>query len=160
MSFTIGPPGLEKPAFQRISNSHFKSRSLNVLLGRMLDLLKTETMVSKNPATSAFGLGSLVFRDHSLGFKKVYPNHYTATTAICSRLPTLATSYLAFVLGQNPLLEPFRNALSKILIKLYYNHWICRIDAFFPIAKLMCLPHGHVTAWPSAYFLNCSMNVF
>ena len=39
----------------------------------MLDLLKTETMVSKNPATSAFGLGSLVFRDHSLGFKKVYP---------------------------------------------------------------------------------------
>ena len=59
MSFTIGPPGLEKPAFQRISNSHFKSRSLNVLLGRMLDLLKTETMVSKNQATSAFGLGSL-----------------------------------------------------------------------------------------------------
>ena len=75
MSFTIGPPGLEKPAFQRISNSHFKSRSLNVLLGRMLDLLKTETMVSKNPATSAFGLGSLVFRDHRLGFKKVYPRH-------------------------------------------------------------------------------------
>ena len=81
MSFTIGPPGLEKPAFQRISNSHFKSRSLNVLLGRMLDLLKTETMVSKNPATSAFGLGSLVFRDHSLGFKKVYPKHKKAIFA-------------------------------------------------------------------------------
>ena len=62
-----------KTCLQRISNSHFNSRGLNVLLGRMLDLLKTETMVSKNPATSAFGLGSPVFRDHSLGFKKVYP---------------------------------------------------------------------------------------
>ena len=36
-----------------------------------INLLKTETMVSKNQATEAEGRGSLVFRDHSLGFKKV-----------------------------------------------------------------------------------------
>ena len=36
-----------------------------------INLLKTETMVSKNQATEAEGRGSRVFRDHSLGFKKV-----------------------------------------------------------------------------------------
>ena len=42
---------------------------LSVLSG--INLLKTETMVSKNQATEAEGRGSRVFRDHSLGFKKV-----------------------------------------------------------------------------------------
>ena len=53
------------------ANLHLRTYSPLLLGLSGINLLKTETMVSKNQATEAEGRGSRVFRDHSLGFKKV-----------------------------------------------------------------------------------------
>ena len=57
----------------QISITRFQDVALIHIFPTMygINLLKTETMVSKNQATEAEGRGSRVFRDHSLGFKKV-----------------------------------------------------------------------------------------